>query len=93
MKHESQIAAVNVHPAVARLTAVRLAWELSTQDVAKRIGCSWFSLMHMESGQKQPSFKTLLRWAEVLGFEVSLWPKSIEDCVHRVPEISGVREA
>lgn len=72
MRH---IIPVDIHPVLERLAYVRLAWGLSTKDVADRIGCSTSTLLHMESGQKQPGFKIFVRWADVLGFDLSLWPK------------------
>lgn len=85
MIHERYIKAAEIHPVLARLTSVRLAWGLSTKEVAQRIGCSEFTLIHMEGGQKQPGFKIFTRWADVLGFDLNLWPKD-ELCTHRVPE-------
>lgn len=75
MKHYSRIVASNAHPIIVRLTETRLAWGLTVKDLASRIGCSDYTLMHMESGQELPSGKLLIRWADVLGFSLSIWPK------------------
>jgi DNA-binding XRE family transcriptional regulator len=73
--HDRAIIAANVHPVIRRLTEVRLAWQMSTVAVARRIGCHHRTFLAMESGEKEPSFKTLKKWADVLGYEINLWPK------------------
>lgn len=77
MIHERYIKPVNVHPIVARLAEVRLAWGLTIEDVADRTGIKPITLRRYELGSTEysPSFKTIARWAEVLGYEISLWPK------------------
>jgi transcriptional regulator with XRE-family HTH domain len=75
MKHEPIITSADVHPVVRRLTEIRLAWGLPIQDVAKRIGCSRYTLGHIEAGERSPSFKVLARWAEVFDYDISLWPR------------------
>lgn len=88
MRHEPSIYAAHVHPVVTRLTEIRLAWGLSLEYIANKIGCSYFTLIHMESGQKQPNFKTLIRWASALGYDLSLRPQ--QGLVnHRVSEIQN----
>lgn len=64
-------------PAVARLAEVRMAWGLSVQYVAEKLGCSPCHLRKCERGQNDPSGKLLVKWAEILGYEISLWPKQV----------------
>ena len=77
MRHSCPIK-VNVHPIVDELSKSRIAWGFSLEEIARRIGCSYTLLAHVESGQKQPSFKMLARWAEVFGYDVSLTKKASE---------------
>lgn len=81
MIHERHINAVHVHPIVERLTAVRMSWQLSLEYVAGRIPCRRDTLRKYETGIQQPSLKLLDRWADVLGYETSLRPTSVN---HRV---------
>lgn len=76
MRHERNIEDVNPHPLIRRLVETRKAWQLSTTDVAERCGSNHNTFMRYETGQTFPSGKMLVRWAEVLGFDLSLWPKS-----------------
>ena len=75
MKHEPAITKANVLPVIRRLTETRIAWGLSVDDIAERIGCAAGTLSKYEGGQNGPSLFMLICWAEVLGFELSLWPK------------------
>ena len=75
MKYERCIKQVNVHPVVKELTETRLAWDLSTDTVAERIGCSINHFRHLENGSNVPGFRVLNSWADTLGFEVTLRPK------------------
>lgn len=75
MIHERYIKPVDVHPVVRRLAESRIAWGMSQRDIAKRIGCDQPKLANYELGKLLPSMKTLMRWADVMGFELSLWPK------------------
>ena len=75
MRPELSIRAANVHPVVARLTEVRVAWGFTVKEISKRVGVSEYTLMHMAGGTKEPGFKVLNRWASVLGYDLNLWPK------------------
>jgi transcriptional regulator with XRE-family HTH domain len=79
MKHERYIVAAplrkDVVPVIRRLEEVRLAWGLTLVDVADRIGTSPKYLRDWELGRKLPGAKKLMRWASVLGYEISIWPK------------------
>ncbi|QPF87003.1 helix-turn-helix transcriptional regulator [Bradyrhizobium genosp. L] len=76
MKHEQNITAAKIEPIIQRLTEIRLAWKLPLNDVANRCGADLNTFKRYESGQTFPSGKTLVRWATVLGYELSLWPKA-----------------
>lgn len=65
----------HVEPIIRRLIETRRAWKLTISDVAERCGADWNTFVRYERGDKFPSAKTLVRWADVLGFELSLWPK------------------
>jgi len=102
MRHEREFKYVNAHPVVQRLTEVRMAWGLSIEEVASRIGCGANTLRRYEIGHagNNPSFKLIARWAEVLGFELNLWPKKhlaaseslFVASKNRVPETAGSQE-
>jgi transcriptional regulator with XRE-family HTH domain len=77
MKQERNISAAKVHPVVARLTEIRLAWQFSQQEIADRIGCRLLTIQKIERGSLWPSFKLLARWADVLGYQISIWPKNV----------------
>jgi transcriptional regulator with XRE-family HTH domain len=75
MRHEREITAVDVHPLIARLIEVRLAWCISLPELAERIGCRPGTLGKWERGKLYPSGKLLIKWVEVLGYELNIWPK------------------
>jgi transcriptional regulator with XRE-family HTH domain len=75
MIHERYIKPMHVHPIIGRLTEIRLAWQLSIKDLAERIGIRATVLGKYERGRLFPNLKTLIRWADVLGYELNLWPK------------------
>lgn len=58
-----------------RLTEARKAWKLSVVEVAERVGCEPATLRKYELGLTLPSVSMLLRWADALGYDLSLWPK------------------
>ena len=90
MRYEPSICAVDLHPVVARLVELRLAWGLTIEQIAQRAGCSYRLLAYIEAGGRDPGFKLLVRWAEVLGYDLSLRPHQF----HRVPAASqGTQEA
>jgi len=75
MKYDRSIKALNVHPIVARLIDVRLAWGFTITEIAKRAKCSPMTLGKLERGAGQPSMILLTNWAAALGYELNLWPK------------------
>ncbi|MCS3690922.1 helix-turn-helix domain-containing protein [Bradyrhizobium elkanii] len=75
MRHERDIIPAHVDPIIRRLTEVRLAWNLSLNDVANRCGADLNTFKRYENGARYPSGKMLARWADVLGYELSIWPK------------------
>lgn len=75
MKHEPDVAPAQIDPIIRRLVEVRLAWKLSLNDVANRCGGDLNTFKRYENGTRFPSGKTLARWADVLGYELSIWPK------------------
>ena len=77
MRPERSIHAANVHPVVARLTELRLAWGLSVEQIAVRVGCSYFTIAQAETGQRQIGLKVLAKWASVLGYDLSLRPQQL----------------
>ena len=72
MRHERGIKALDLHPIIKCLVETRLAWQLSASDVASRMGSSYFTLKRYERGAEFPSGKMLLKWVDVLGFELVL---------------------
>ena len=72
MKHERRIEALDLHPIIKCLVETRLAWQLSVSDIAARMGSSYFTLKRYERGAEFPSGKMLLKWVDVLGFELVL---------------------
>ncbi|MDB5605231.1 MAG: hypothetical protein JWP25_2131 [Bradyrhizobium sp.] len=72
MRHERGIEALDLHPIIKCLVETRLAWQLSVSDIAARMGSSYFTLRRYERGAEFPSGKMLLKWVDVLGFELVL---------------------
>jgi hypothetical protein len=72
MRHERGIEALDLHPIIKCLVETRLAWQLSVSDIAARMGSSYFTLKKYETGAEFPSGKMLLKWVDVLGFELAL---------------------
>jgi DNA-binding transcriptional regulator YiaG len=72
MRHKRTIEASDLHPIIRCLVETRLAWQLSISDVASRMGSSYFTLKRYERGAEFPSGKMLLKWVDVLGFELVL---------------------
>lgn len=83
MRYERGIRAVDIAPIIRGLVEARMAWGFTTKDIAQRIGCKSRTLASMESGSKLPSFKVLVKWADVLGFELGLKSKAV---IHRVTD-------
>jgi ribosome-binding protein aMBF1 (putative translation factor) len=79
MKHERRIEALDLHPIIKCLGETRLAWQLSASDIAARMGSSYFTLKRYERGDEFPSGKVLLKWVDVLGFELVLRHKKSTD--------------
>jgi hypothetical protein len=79
MRHERGIEALDLHPIIKCLVETRLAWQLSVSDIAARMGSSYFTLKRYERGAEFPSGKMLLKWVDVLGFELVLRHKKSAD--------------
>lgn len=75
MIHERNIKPLDIHPVFRRLTEARMAWKLSLEETSSRMGCDAQTLRKLELGLVSPSLGMLLRWSDVLGYEISLWPK------------------
>ncbi len=57
------------------LQEVRLAWGLSVQDIADRVGTSPRHLRDCEFGKHKPNTELLEAWADALGYEITLKAK------------------
>lgn len=75
MRHEPGIIRANLNPLVERLVRIRMGWGMAAPEIAKRCSISENGFYMIESGYKDPSFKMLNRWADVLGYDLSLRPK------------------
>lgn len=63
-------------PIIDNLTQTRLAWQLSNRDIARRVGVSHRTLRYAELDQVDPGISKVARWADALGYELVLRPKS-----------------
>ena len=72
MRYERCIQDIDVHPIIKKLVEARLAWDLTTEAIASRAGCSINHFRHLENGSNVPGFKLLNSWASALGYEVAL---------------------
>lgn len=75
MKHDDFVEDANLDPLIRRLVETRKAWQLSATEIADRISSDYNTFRRYETGERFPSGKKLVQWADVLGFELSLWPK------------------
>lgn len=57
---------------VRQLSDARKAKGISQAEMASKIGYEYETLLKIEYGARNPSMSKLVRWAEILGFEVSL---------------------
>lgn len=78
MKREIFLKPVPVDPIICELMEARLLQRISIDDLAPKIGASKQTLQRIERGVAYPGFKLLAAWAAALGFNVSLWPKSLD---------------
>ena len=53
-----------------RIKELRTAKGMEQQELAKRVGCSYWWICHVENGKKKPSVDLLERIAEVLGVQL-----------------------
>lgn len=60
---------------VKDLAETRRAWNLPVEEIAFRIECAPNTLQKYECGMRLPCTENLIRWADVLGFELALKPK------------------
>lgn len=72
MKHERNFESPNVPPVINALVEIRLAWGLERSDVAKRCGIDARKLRMYELGINEPNLRYLRKWANALGYELSL---------------------
>ena len=57
---------------VCRLRAARKDQGMSQREAARRAGLSSGGFNHIERGMVSPTFTNLLRWADVLGYDIRL---------------------
>jgi transcriptional regulator with XRE-family HTH domain len=58
-----------------RLTEIRLAWKLTSVEVGNRIGVRGETLRRWELRTSTPKLGQLIRWCDVLGYELTIRPK------------------
>ena len=58
----------DLHSVIAGLVQARKDQDLSQEALAGRLGTSQAAVSNWESGHRQPSFTSVARWAEALGF-------------------------
>lgn len=76
------LAAAGVDPIIAQLRAARLAREISQTEIAELLGLekhAQFSVL--ERGHRNPRLDSLRKWADVLGFDLALVPRSVVEPV------------
>lgn len=61
------------------LVIARQAQGLTLVALAERIGCTVNQLSQWEQGNVTPGIDWLARWAEGLGYEIALLPKTTEE--------------
>lgn len=76
MRHEKTIQAINIPPVIKGLVEVRLAWGLSRTEVSKRSGIQIRKIRLYELGLCEPNLRFLRKWADALGYEITLGSKS-----------------
>lgn len=76
MRHELDIKAVNCAPVISALVEVRLAWGLTRHEVGSRCGIDSRKLRAYELGLNEPNLRYLRKWADALGYEITLRGKS-----------------
>lgn len=74
MRHETEFKTPTLSPVIKGLVEVRLAWGLERVEVAHRAGILYRNLLNYESGVSEPHMSGLRRWANALGYELSLRP-------------------
>lgn len=57
------------------LVRQRCAWGLTREYIADKCQCSLHTIINVERGMSKASVDLLSRWAEVLGFELTIKPK------------------
>lgn len=75
MRHEPGIARINIDPLIERLVGIRMGWGMSIPEIASRCNLCENTFYMLETGYRDPTFKVLVRWAEVLGYDLSLRPQ------------------
>jgi predicted transcriptional regulator len=92
MRHEREIEALDLHPIIKCLVETRLAWQLSVADIADRMGSTYFTLKRYERGDEFPSGKMLLKWVDVLGFELALRHKKFSASARSSKTVAALSE-
>ena len=92
MKHEREMEALHLHPIIKCLVETRLAWQLSVADIADRMGSSYSTLKRYERGDEFPSGKMLLKWVDVLGFELALRHKKFSASARSSKTVAALSE-
>lgn len=65
----------SIHPLIAELKVARKAWKFTLTELEHRAGVGIRTLQHSERGHHSPTLRTLMSWAEALGYEIVLKPK------------------
>ena len=61
---------------VSELVRAREAWGMSREDLADLMHVAPGTVKFCENGNKQPSMKLLVRWANTLGCDINITPRS-----------------
>ena len=60
---------------VGELVQAREAWGMSREDLANLMHVAPGTVKFCENGNKQPSMKLLVRWANTLGCDITITPR------------------
>lgn len=66
----------SVHKIVAALTEIRQAWKYPVSRIAEKVGSTGRQLYKCEAGEADPKLSLLVKWADAMGYELVLRPKS-----------------
>jgi transcriptional regulator with XRE-family HTH domain len=62
-------------PIIEQLKNLRISLDMTQQAVAQLMGAKQSMVSEWESGNKQPRLASLHRWAEALGYDLTLTPR------------------